>query len=107
STSQSVTNGENVVILDSDLDVGQIDPGKSKYLEFDVDVPGTMSAQTLRAPMEITYFNAHGEQLTISRIVDFYVKGFIDTPIYDVGIIDLSGKPTDKSIIIWKTNSNW
>jgi hypothetical protein len=106
STSQSVTNVENVVILDSDWDVGQIDPGKSKYLEFDVYVPGTMSAQTLRAPMEITYFNAHGEQLTISRIVDFYVKGLIDTTIYDVGIIDLSGKPTVIGEIINEGNED-
>ena len=106
STSQSVTNVENVVILDSDWDVGQIDPGKSKYLEFDVYVPGTMSAQTLRAPMEITYFNAHGEQLAISRIVDFYVKGLIDTTIYDVGIIDLSGKPTVIGEIINEGNED-
>jgi len=106
STSQSVTNVENVVILDSDWDVGQIDSGKSKHLEFDVYVPGTMSAQTLRAPMEITYFNAHGEQLTISRIVDFYVKGLIDATIYDVGIIDLSGKPTVIGEIINEGNED-
>jgi len=106
STSQSVTNVENVVILDSDWDVGQIDSGKSKYLEVDVYVPGTMSAQTLRAPMEITYFNAHGEQLTISRIVDFYVKGLIDATIYDVGIIDLSGKPTVIGEIINEGNED-
>ena len=106
STSQSVTNVENVVILDSDWDVGQIEAGKSKTLEFDVYVPGTMSAQTLRAPMEITYFNAHGEQLTVSRIVDFYVKGLIDTTIYDVGIIDLSGKPTVIGEIINEGNEN-
>src|SRR3972149_1394882 len=71
STSQSVTNVENVVILDSDWDVGQIDPGKSKYLEFDV-----------------------------------YVPGLIDTTIYDVGIIDLSGKPTVIGEIINEGNED-
>src|SRR3989304_1272855 len=106
STSQSVTNVEHVVILDSDWDVGQIDSGKSKYLEFDVYVPGTLSAQTLRAPMKITYFNAHGEQLTISRIVDFYVKGLIDPTIYDVGIIDFSGKPPVVGEIINEGNED-
>ena len=106
SNSQSVTNVEHVVILNSDWDVGQIEAGKSKTLEFDVYVPGSMSAQTLRVPMEIKYFNAHGEQLTISRIVDFYVKGVIDATIYDVGIINLSGKPTVIGEIINEGNEN-
>ncbi len=94
STSQSVTKVENVVILNSNWEVGQIAPGTKKSLEFDVYVPGSMSSQTLRTPMEISYYNAHGEQNTLSRIVDFYVKGLIDVTIYDVNVIDLSGKPT-------------
>ena len=60
----------------------------------------------LRVPMEITYFNAHGEQLTISRIVDFYVKGLIDITIYDVEVIELSGKPTIIGEIINEGNEN-
>lgn len=106
STSQSVTNVENVVILSSNWDVGQIEPGTSKYLEFDVYVPGSMKATTLRSPMEITYFNAHGDQHTVSRIVDFYVKGLIDTRIYDVDVIDLSGKPTVIGEIINEGNED-
>ena len=106
STSQSVTNVENVVILSSNWDVGQIEPGTSKYLEFEVYVPGSMKATTLRSPMEITYFNAHGDQHTISRIVDFYVKGLIDTTIYDVDVIDLSGKPTVIGEIINEGNED-
>jgi len=106
STSQSVTNVENVVILSSNWDVGQIDPGTSEYLEFDVYVPASMKSQTLRSPMEITYFDAHGDQHTISRIVDFYVKGLIDLTIYDVGIIDLSGQPTVIGEIINEGNED-
>ena len=106
STSQSVTNVENVVILESNWDVGQINPGTSKYLEFEVYVPHSMKSQTLRSPMEITYFDAHGDQHTISRIVDFYVKGLIDLTIYDVGIIDLSGKPTVIGEIINEGNED-
>ena len=94
STSQSVTNVENVVVLDSNWDIGHIAPGTSKFLEVDVYVPESLKGATLRAPMEITYFNAHGDRHTISRIVDFYVKGLIDTRIYDVGVLDLSGTPT-------------
>jgi hypothetical protein len=106
STSQSVTKVENVVILDSNWEIGQIAPVTKKSLEFDVYVPGAMSSQTLRTPMQISYFNAHGEQNTLSRIVDFYVKGLIDVTIYDVNVIDLSGKPTIIGEIINEGNEN-
>ena len=56
--------------------------------------------------MEVTYFDAHGDQHTISRIVDFYVKGLIDLTIYDVGIIDLSGTPTVIGEIINEGNED-
>lgn len=94
STAQSVTNVENVVVLNSNWDIGQINPGSSKYLEADIYVPESLKGETLRAPMEITYFNAHGDKHTISRIVDFYVKGLIDIRIYDIDVIELSDKPT-------------
>ena len=94
STTQSVTNVENVIILDSNWDIGHLAPGTSKYIEVDVYVPESLKGETLRAPMEITYFNAHGDRKTITRIVDFYVKGLIDTRIYNVDVIDLSGKQT-------------
>jgi len=94
STTQSVTNVENVIILDSNWDIGHLAPGTSKYIEVDVYVPESLKGETLRAPMEITYFNAHGDRHTITRIVDFYVKGLIDTRIYNVDVIDLSGKQT-------------
>ena len=94
STTQSVTNVENVVVLGSNWDLGHIAPGTSKFLEVDVYVPESLKGETLRAPMEITYFNAHGDRHTISRIVDFYIKGLIDTRIYNVDVIDLSGKQT-------------
>ena len=106
STSQSVTNVERVVILESNWDVGHINPGTSKYLEFEVYVPESMKSQTLRSPMDITYFDAHGDQHTISRIVDFYVKGLIDLTVYDVGIIDLSGQPTVIGEIINEGNED-
>ncbi len=106
STSQSVTNTENVVILKSDWDVGHIGAGKSKYLEFEVYVPESLKGDTLRAPMQITYFNAHGDKHTISRIVDFYIKGFIDASIYNVDVIELSGKQTIIGEIINEGNED-
>jgi hypothetical protein len=56
--------------------------------------------------MQISYFNAHGDQHTLSRIVDFYVKGLIDVTIYDVDVIDLSGKPTIIGEIINEGNED-
>lgn len=106
STTQSVTNTENVVILESDWDVGHLGPGKTKYLEFEVYVPESLKGDTLRAPMEITYFNAHGDKHTISRIVDFYIKGLIDASVYNVDVIELSGRQTIIGEIINEGNED-
>ena len=54
-------------------------------------VPESLKGDTLRAPIEITYFNAHGDEHTISRIADFFVKGLIDLSIYNIDVIELSG----------------
>jgi len=90
-TSQSVTNIEKVVVLNTDWEIGGIDPKSKKFIELDVYVPASLKGDTLRAPIEITYFNAHGDKKTISRIADFFVKGFIDLSIYNVDVIELSG----------------
>jgi len=106
STTTSVTNIEKVVILDTNWDIGHINPGSSKYLEADIFIPASLKGETLRVPMELTYFNAHGDRHTISRIVDFYIKGLIDVKIYDVRVIDLSGKPTVIGEIINEGNED-
>ena len=91
STTQSITNVENVVILNTDWEVGEIAPNSKKFIELEVYVPESLSGDTLRAPIAITYFDAHGEQHTISRIADFFVKGLIDLTVYNVDVIELSG----------------
>ncbi len=106
STTTSVTNIEKVVILDTNWDIGHINPGSAKYLEADVFIPESLKGETLRVPMELTYFNAHGDRHTISRIVDFYIMGLIDARIYDVRVIDLSGKPTVIGEIINEGNED-
>lgn len=106
STTASVTNIENVVILSTNWDVSTIEPKNKKYLEADIYIPETIKGKTLRVPMELTYFNAHGDQQTIFRIVDFYIKGLIDARIYDVRVIDLSGKPTVIGEIINEGNED-
>ncbi len=91
STTQSITNVENVVILNTDWEIGEIDAKSKKLVELDVYVPESLKGDTLRAPIEISYFNAHGDQHTLSRIADFYVKGFIDLSMYNIDVIELSG----------------
>jgi len=106
STTQSVTNVENVVILNTDWEIGEIEPGTKKLIELDVYVPESLKGATFRAPIDITYFNAQGDKHTISRIADFFVQGLIDLSIYNVDVIDLSGKHMIVGEIINEGNEN-
>ncbi len=90
STASSTTNIENVVILESNWDVGNIEPKSSRNLTATVYVPENLKGDTLRIPLTITYYNAHGNQHSVDRIVDFYIKGLIDLSIYGIGVIELS-----------------
>ena len=91
STSSSITNVENVVILESNWDLGHIGPKSSQYMEATVYVPEGLKGDTMRLPLLISYYNAHGDQHEISKIVDFYVKGLIDLSVFNVDVIELSG----------------
>jgi len=91
STSSSTTNIENVVILESSWDIGNIDPKSSRYLTATVYVPEGLKGDTLRIPLSISYYNAHGDKHEIAKIVDFYVKGLIDLRVFNVDVIELSG----------------
>lgn len=87
----STTNVENVVISESNWDVGNIDPKSSRHLSTTVYVPEGLKDDTLRIPLSISYYNAHGDQYVISKIVDFYIKGLIELTIFNVDVIELSG----------------
>ena len=91
STSSSTTNVENVVILESNWDVGNIEPQSVKYLTATVYVPEELKGDTLRIPLSISYYNANGDKNSISKIVDFYIKGLIDLHVFNVNVIELSG----------------
>jgi hypothetical protein len=90
STAASTTNIENVVILESNWDVGNIAPKSSRNLTATIYVPENLKGDTLRIPMTIQYFNAHGDQHSVDKIVDFYIKGLIDLSVYGIGVIELS-----------------
>jgi len=91
STSSSTTNIENVVILESSWDIGNISPKSARYLTATVYVPESLKGDTLRIPLSISYYNAHGDLHEVSKIVDFYIKGLIDLTIFNVDVIELSG----------------
>jgi len=91
STSTSTTNIENVVILESSWDVGNISPKSARYLTATVYIPESLKGDTLRIPLLISYYNTHGDLEQISKIVDFYIKGLIDLTIFNVDVIELSG----------------
>lgn len=69
-------------------------------------MPETLSGDTLRTVMDITYFNAHGDQTNVKRSVDFYISGFIDAKIYNVGVISLANKQTIIGEVINEGNAN-
>ncbi len=91
STASSTTNVENVVILESNWDIGTIEPQSAKFLTATVYVPESLKGDTLRIPLSISYYNAHGDQEVISKIADFYIKGLIDLTVFNVKVIELSG----------------
>ena len=91
STTSSTTNVENVVILESSWDVGHIAPKSARYLTATVYVPEGLKGDTLRIPLGIEYYNAHGDKHEIQKIVDFYIKGLIDLTVFNVDVIELSG----------------
>jgi hypothetical protein len=105
-TANPITNVESVVFDQNEWDIGTVDPKSSKKFSFRVYVPENVRSETLRTPMQITYFNAHGDRVIDNRIVDFYINGLIDAKIYDVRVIDLSGKETIIGEIINEGNIN-
>ena len=90
STSTPTTNLENVILLESNWDIGSINPKSSKQFTATIYVPNTLKGDTLRIPLSISYYNAHGDQHTISKTIDFYIKGLIDLSIFNVDVIELS-----------------
>ena len=105
-TTSSSTTRSGVVILESNWDVGNVAPKSSRYLTATVYVPANLKDETLRVPLTIKYYTAQGALKTVSETVDFYIKGLIDLSIYDVGVIELSGKQMVVGEIINEGNEN-
>ena len=106
STSSSVTNLENVIFDQTHWDVGTISPQSSVTFSLKVFVPETVKNEPLHLPMTISYYDAHGELETVTRVTDFYINGLVDPSIYGVKVIELSGKQTVIGEILNEGNSD-
>jgi len=106
STASSVTNLENVIFDQTHWDVGTISPQSSVTFSLKVFVPETVKNEPLHLPMTISYYDAHGELETVTRVTDFYINGLVDPSIYGVKVIDLSGKQTVIGEILNEGNSD-
>ena len=99
-------NLENVIFDQTHWDVGTIMPNSSKEFIINIFVPESIKNEPLHLPMEIQYYNSHGESKTVTRVTDFYINGLVDPYIYGVKVIDLSGKQTVIGEILTQGNSD-
>ena len=91
SNTASITNIENVLMLESSWDLGNIAAESRSSFIANVYIPESLKGDTLRIPLSISYYNTHGDKETISKILDFYIRGLIDLTIFNVKVIELSG----------------
>ncbi|MBI5698165.1 MAG: hypothetical protein HZC29_06755 [Thaumarchaeota archaeon] len=105
-TSNPITNVESVVFDQNEWDIGTIDAKSSKKFSFSVYIPENVKTETLHTPLQVIYFNAHGDKIEDTRTVDFYINGLIDAKIYDIKVIELSGSQTIIGDIINEGNIN-
>ena len=106
SQSKSITNLENVIFDQTHWDVGTINPQSAVNFSFSAFIPESLKNEPLHLPMAITYYNAHGEEQSVTRVADFYINGLIDPSIYGVKVIELSGKQTVIGEILNEGNSD-
>ena len=105
-TANPITNVESVVFDQSEWHIGTIPAMSEKSFTFNVFVPENIRSETLHAPLQISYFDGHGNKIEDTRTVDFYINGLIDAKIYDIRVIELSGTQTIIGEIINEGNTN-
>jgi len=106
STTNPITNTENVVFDQSEWNIGTIPPMSSRTFLFNVYIPESIRSETLHAPLEISYYDGHGNKVVNNRTVDFFINGLVDAKIYNINVIQLSEKQTIIGEIINEGNAN-
>ncbi|MDP6857682.1 MAG: hypothetical protein QF559_01970, partial [Candidatus Nitrosopelagicus sp.] len=99
-------NLENVIFDQTHWDVGTILPNSTVEFKINIFVPESIKNEPLHLPMEVSYYNSHGEAKTVTRVTDFYINGLVDPYVYGVKVIDLSGKQTVIGEILNQGNSD-
>ena len=84
------SNLENVVIYESNWELGNIAPFSSKYIDIELYIPETLKGETLQLPLVVEYIDANGEIVSDTRIVDFYIRGLVDISVYGIDTITIS-----------------
>tara|TARA_B100001750_G_scaffold224549_1_gene215712 strand:+ start:165 stop:1457 length:1293 start_codon:yes stop_codon:yes gene_type:complete len=105
STSKS-KNLENVIFDQTHWDVGTILPNSFAEFQVNIFVPESIKNEPLHLPMEVSYYDAHGEAKSVTRVTDLYINGLVDPYVYGVKVIDLSGKQTVIGEILNQGNSD-
>ena len=106
STGTSTTNIEKVIFDQNHWNIGNIEPNSAQTFSFNVFVPESLKNEPLRTPLQITYFDGHGEQKSVTRVADLYINGLINPSIYGVKVIELSGKKTIVGEILNEGNAD-
>ena len=99
-------NLENVIFDQTHWDVGTISPNSSTEFKINIFVPESIKNESLHLPMQVSYYNSHGEAKTVTRVTDLYINGLVDLYVYGVKVIDLSGKQTVIGEILNQGNSD-
>ena len=77
STSKS-KNLENVIFDQTHWDVGTILPNSFAEFQVNIFVPESIKNEPLHLPMEVSYYDAHGEAKSVTRVTDLYINGLVD-----------------------------
>jgi len=99
-------NLENVIFDQTHWDVGTISSNSSAEFKINIFVPESIKNESLHLPMQVSYYNSHGEAKTVTRVTDLYINGLVDPYVYGVKVIDLSGKQTVIGEILNQGNSD-
>ena len=99
-------NLENVIFDQTHWDVGTILPNSFAEFQVNIFVPESIKNEPLHLPMEVSYYDAHGEAKSVTRVTDLYINGLVDPYVYGVKVIDLSGKQTVIGEILNQGNSD-
>jgi len=85
---QSTTNLENIVIDQNHWNIGTVAPQSTNSFSFKIFVPQSIADKTIHLPVNVTYFDGQGNQVTSSRTIDFIVG-----PASTASIIKISAPP--------------